>query len=127
MGMSPGEALHHAAAAPRPLGQTGLMETLDPETGQPYCFLPNDVSRQLAIRQGMLDPSASNPTWFAETASSTAVSGFQELSGSVNPPLRAEYPLGAEGQEAYRMARADWYLSHTGERLMGTIAEQNDA
>ena len=41
-------------------------------------------------------------------------------------PARSEYALGEEGQAWYRAEREQWYSAHTGCRLTGTLAEQND-
>ena len=87
----------------------------------PYYYYKTDTSRTLAMRHELLDTSVGNPDWMREVP----VADDDVWEGNP-PPMRVDYPLGEEGQGGYRKARERWYLSHTGNRLQGTVAQQNE-
>ena len=95
------------------------MNAVDPDTAQVYYFNEGDVGRELARRYTTLDSTVSNPEWMMPTEPEVE-------RDAMLPPARSDYALGEEGQAWYRAEREQWYSAHTGCRLTGTLAEQND-
>ena len=94
------------------------MMALD-EGDVPFFYVP-DTSRTLAAKHERLDSSVANPEWVRESPS------MESAGPEALPPERSEYDLGESGQRAYRRERAQWYREHTGGKLTGSIAEQNE-
>jgi hypothetical protein len=140
-----GEAAHHARLAPHVLHSADsrqVIEAFDPEGEFPvYCF-PEDCGLALARRYG---DRASFYAWFeadvhgSGTAATTSESAVPSITASPHvakpplgsPPMRSQFPkgrgaVGDAGREAFRQARAAWYLEATGVPLEGSVAEQNE-
>ena len=110
----PGGTLAHAGLQPHHACSSEGPSPL----ARPPCMPPHHAARRLASRQGMLDPSASTPGWFADVPgpklpSSRAV---QEPA----PPMLKDFEPGVRGHALYHAARSRWYFNHTGRQLDGS-------
>ena len=116
-----GEERFWEELAPRPLGNTGLIEAFDPETEQPYYYIEGDVTRARAQYYGCLDTTVAAPDWGLERVPSPRKPAAPKVT---HKPRRSNFPRGAAGKHAFRQARAQWFEAKTGSALEGSVPQQ---